>query len=131
MYIFKILRKKIFNSVAATIDVKRNIYDLSINTFDSQIALVENQGMYHSIQESVVRIYDVGRRRDDDDEQVRNLNFILYTIYNKFYLFRKRKTTKKIWMVPKMEVVLILVPMITMVSQTSTTIIVLLNIFKK
>lgn len=50
--------------------MKRNIYDLCVNSFDSQIAIVENQGLYHSIQESVVRIYDVGRRRDDEDEQV-------------------------------------------------------------
>ncbi|VEN36741.1 unnamed protein product [Callosobruchus maculatus] len=42
------------------------------STFDSSfktIALVENQGMYNSVQESVVRVYDVGRRRDDEDEQ--------------------------------------------------------------
>lgn len=53
---------------SATIDVKRNIYDLAINRFDRQIAVVENQGMYHSVQESVVRIYDVGRRKDDEEE---------------------------------------------------------------
>lgn len=49
--------------------MKRNIYELCVNACDSQIALVENQGMYHSIQESVVRVYDVGRRRDDEDDQ--------------------------------------------------------------
>lgn len=27
--------------------------------------------MFNSVQESVVRVYDVGRRRDDEDEQVR------------------------------------------------------------
>ncbi|CAH0556965.1 unnamed protein product [Brassicogethes aeneus] len=53
----------------ATIDVKRNIYDLAVNRFDTQIAIVENQGMYQGVQESVVRIYDVGRRRDAEDEQ--------------------------------------------------------------
>nr|CAI5854277.1 unnamed protein product [Callosobruchus analis]CAI5860444.1 unnamed protein product [Callosobruchus analis]CAI5860445.1 unnamed protein product [Callosobruchus analis] len=42
-----------------------------------QIALVENQGMYNSVQESVVRVYDVGRRRDDEDEQVENYSFSL------------------------------------------------------
>ncbi|KAK9743853.1 hypothetical protein QE152_g8253 [Popillia japonica] len=56
-------------SSIATIDVKRNIYDLAVNVFDTQIAIVENQGLYHSVQESVVRLYDVGRRRDDEDEQ--------------------------------------------------------------
>ncbi|CAH2000052.1 unnamed protein product [Acanthoscelides obtectus] len=56
-------------SSIATIDVKRSIYDLAVDRFDTQIALVENQGMYNSVQESVVRIYDVGRRRDDEDEQ--------------------------------------------------------------
>lgn len=65
---FKTLDASDYSSIA-TIDVKRNIYDLCVNSFDSQIAIVENQGLYHSIQESVVRIYDVGRRRDDEDEQ--------------------------------------------------------------
>lgn len=41
-----------------------------MNRFDSQIVIVENQGMYHSVQESVVRIYDVGRRKDyEEDDQ--------------------------------------------------------------
>lgn len=44
---------------------------MAINRYDTQIALVENQGMFNSVQESVVRVYDVGRRRDDEDEQVR------------------------------------------------------------
>ncbi|XP_017768029.1 PREDICTED: protein mahjong [Nicrophorus vespilloides] len=52
----------------ATIDVKRNIHDLVVNKFDTLIAVVENQGMYHSVKESVVRLYDVGRRRDDEDD---------------------------------------------------------------
>lgn len=51
--------------------MKKSIYDLAINRYDTQIALVENQGMFNSVQESVVRVYDVGRRRDDEDEQVR------------------------------------------------------------
>lgn len=59
----------------ATFDVKKSIYDLAINRFDTQIAIVENQGMYNSVQESVVRLYDVGRRRDDEDEQVQNKYF--------------------------------------------------------
>lgn len=56
--------------------MKKSIYDLAINRYDTQIALVENQGMFNSVQESVVRVYDVGRRRDDEDEQVRkSINF--------------------------------------------------------
>lgn len=58
-------------SFSATIDVKKSIYDLAINRYDTQIALVENSGVFNSVQESVVRVYDVGRRRDDEDEQVR------------------------------------------------------------
>lgn len=50
--------------------MKKYIYDLAVNNYDTQIAIVENQGMYNSVQESVVRLYDVGRRRDDEDEQV-------------------------------------------------------------
>lgn len=53
---------------AATHDVKRDIYDLSINKYGSQIAIVENQGDYESVQESAVRIYSVGRRKNMEDE---------------------------------------------------------------
>ena len=52
----------------ATYDVKRGIYGLACNKFDTQIAVVENLGEFDSIQESCVRLYDVGRRRDDEDE---------------------------------------------------------------
>lgn len=55
-------------SSIATYDVKRGIYDLACNKFDTQIAIVENQGEFDSIQESCARLYDVGRRRDDEDE---------------------------------------------------------------
>lgn len=54
--------------VSATHDVKRDIYDLSINKYGSQIAIVENQGDYESVQESAVRIYSVGRRKNMEDE---------------------------------------------------------------
>lgn len=60
-----------FFSCTATIDVKKNIYDLACNRHDTQIAVVENQGVFDSVQESIVRLYDVGRRRDDEDEGVR------------------------------------------------------------
>ncbi|XP_076269885.1 lisH and WD40 domain-containing protein mahjong isoform X2 [Rhynchophorus ferrugineus] len=65
---FKTVDSNDYSSIA-TIDVKKNIYDLAVNCYDTQISLVENQGMYNSVQESVVRLYDVGRRRDDEDEQ--------------------------------------------------------------
>lgn len=52
----------------ATVDVKRNIYDLAVNKYGSQIAIVENQGGYESIQESVVRVYGVGRKKNVEDE---------------------------------------------------------------
>ncbi|PSN42103.1 DDB1- and CUL4-associated factor 1 [Blattella germanica] len=64
---FKTLDAYDYSSIA-TIDVKKNIYDLCCNKFDTQIAVVENQGMFDSVQESSVRLYDVGRRRDDEDE---------------------------------------------------------------
>lgn len=65
---FKTVDSNDYTSIA-TIEVKRNIYDLAVNCYDTQICIVENQGMYNSVQESVVRLYDVGRRRDDEDEQ--------------------------------------------------------------
>ncbi|XP_066157890.1 protein mahjong isoform X2 [Euwallacea fornicatus] len=66
---FKTIDSTDYSSIA-TIEVKKNIYDLSINCYDSQIVLVENHGvMYNTMQESVVRFYDVGRRKDDEDEQ--------------------------------------------------------------
>lgn len=65
---FKTIDALDYSSIA-TIDVKRYVYDLAVNKHASQIAIVENQGVYHAPQESVVRLYDVGRRRDDEDEQ--------------------------------------------------------------
>lgn len=55
-------------SPIATIDVKKNIHYLACNKYDTQIAIVENVGMFDNVQESSVRVYDVGRRRDDEDE---------------------------------------------------------------
>lgn len=40
---------------------------MACNKYDTQIAIVENQGIYENIDESVVRIYDVGRPRTEDD----------------------------------------------------------------
>ncbi|XP_050080001.1 protein mahjong [Anopheles maculipalpis] len=65
---FKVLDSYDYSSIA-TIDVKRNISDLAVNRYGSQIAVVENQGGYNSLQESVVRIYSVGRKRNTGDDQ--------------------------------------------------------------
>lgn len=54
--------------ISATHDTKKGIYDLACNKFDTQIAIVENLNDYDSIQESCVRLYDVGRKRDKEDE---------------------------------------------------------------
>ncbi|XP_066992783.2 protein mahjong isoform X2 [Anabrus simplex] len=64
---FKTLDAYDYSSIA-TIDVKKNIFDLTCNKFDTQIAIVENNGLLDNVQESSVRLYDVGRRRDDEDE---------------------------------------------------------------
>lgn len=54
--------------------MKKYVYDLACNEYDTQIAIVENQGILDSVQESYVRVYDVGRRRDDEDEGVSHEN---------------------------------------------------------
>ncbi|XP_070530641.1 protein mahjong isoform X2 [Cardiocondyla obscurior] len=64
---FKTLDALDYSNIA-TCDVKRGIYSLACNKFDTQIAIVENLGEFSSIQESCARLYDVGRRRDDEDE---------------------------------------------------------------
>lgn len=83
---FKTVDGSDYSSIA-TIDVKRNIYDLAINRFDRQIAVVENQGMYHSVQESVVRLYDVGRRKDDEEEDQVRFQLYIYIMYILIILF--------------------------------------------
>ncbi|XP_014210788.1 protein mahjong [Copidosoma floridanum] len=64
---FKTLDAFDYNSIS-TFDTKRGIYDLACNKFDTQIAIVENSGEFDSIQESCIRLYDVGRCRNDEDE---------------------------------------------------------------
>ncbi|XP_058458144.1 protein mahjong isoform X3 [Malaya genurostris] len=64
---FKVLDGYDYSSIS-TVDVKRNIYDLAINMYGSQIAIVENQGGFNSVQESVVRIYSVGRKKNTEDD---------------------------------------------------------------
>ncbi|XP_075989036.1 lisH and WD40 domain-containing protein mahjong [Anticarsia gemmatalis] len=64
---FKTLDPYDYSSIA-TIDVKRNIYALNVSRYGTQIALVENMGDFEQMQESCVKVYDVGRRRDHDDD---------------------------------------------------------------
>lgn len=54
----------------ATVDVKKFICHLGCNKFDTQIAVVENSGRHEDMEETAIRIYDVGRSKDDDDEAV-------------------------------------------------------------
>lgn len=59
-------------SSIATIDIKRNIYDLKPDESDYFLAVVENQGardVAMSNSESVCRLYEVGRLREDDDDE--------------------------------------------------------------
>lgn len=58
-------------------DVKKFIYHMACNKYDTQIAVVENQGIYENIDESVVRIYDVGRSRTEDDNVIFLIIFFL------------------------------------------------------
>jgi len=51
----------------ATVDVKKLIYYMACNSFDTQIAIVENQRMPSNICESIVQLYDVGRSRTKDE----------------------------------------------------------------
>ncbi|KAL1117022.1 hypothetical protein AAG570_004350 [Ranatra chinensis] len=79
---FKTLDATDYSSIV-TIDVKRSIYDLACNKRDTQLALVENQGVFDTIQESIVKIYDVGRSRSNADEPVSK---ILYIVVQKICL---------------------------------------------
>eukprot|EP00070_Physeter_catodon_P015870 XP_023974161.2 LOW QUALITY PROTEIN: DDB1- and CUL4-associated factor 1-like [Physeter catodon] len=56
----------------ATIDVKRNIFDLCTDTKDCYLAVIENQGSMDSLNmDTVCRLYEVGRQRlaEDEDEE--------------------------------------------------------------
>jgi DDB1- and CUL4-associated factor 1 len=63
---FKTLDASDYSSIV-TFDVKRCIYGLCTNKYDTQIAVVENSREYNTPSESIVRLYDVGRLRDDED----------------------------------------------------------------
>uniref|UniRef100_A0A672L6X8 DDB1- and CUL4-associated factor 1 n=1 Tax=Sinocyclocheilus grahami TaxID=75366 RepID=A0A672L6X8_SINGR len=70
----------------ATIDVKRNIFDLCTDTKDCYLAVIENQDSIN--MDTVCRLYEVGRQRlaeeeEDEEDQVRLMQttsfLILYT----------------------------------------------------
>ncbi|XP_023037597.1 protein mahjong isoform X2 [Drosophila willistoni] len=71
---FNVLDAYDYSSIA-TIDVKRNINDLSVSANGSLIAVVEDHTSYDSKQETYVKIYAVGvkkseRSEEEDDEEV-------------------------------------------------------------
>ncbi|CAH2312559.1 DDB1- and CUL4-associated factor 1 isoform X2 [Pelobates cultripes] len=56
----------------ATIDVKRNIFDLCTDSKDCYLAVIENQGTMDALNmDTVCRLYEVGRQRlaEDEDEE--------------------------------------------------------------
>lgn len=67
---FKVLDAYDYSSIS-TIDVKRNIYDLSVSGNGSLIALVENQPSYDTKPETFVKIYAVGMKKHEHEEEVR------------------------------------------------------------
>ncbi|XP_014100359.2 protein mahjong isoform X2 [Bactrocera oleae] len=70
---FKVLDAYDYSSIS-TIDVRRGIYDMSISDNGSLIALVENQPAFDSRPETFVKIYAVGMKKienqdEEDDEE--------------------------------------------------------------
>ncbi|KTG35352.1 hypothetical protein cypCar_00040885, partial [Cyprinus carpio] len=51
----------------ATIDVKRNIFDLCTDTKDCYLAVIENQDSIN--MDTVCRLYEVGRQRLAEEEE--------------------------------------------------------------
>lgn len=68
---FKVLDAYDYSSIS-TIDVRRGIYDMSISDNGSLIALVENQPAYDSRPETFVKIYAVGMKKIENQEEVRH-----------------------------------------------------------
>lgn len=60
--------------------MKKSIGDIALNVHGSQIAIVENQGGYDSVEESAVRIYNVGRKRNEDNNAVSDVTGILIEV---------------------------------------------------
>jgi len=67
---FNVLDAYDYSSIA-TIDVKRNINDLSVSANGSLIAVVEDYSGYESKQETYVKIYAVGVKKSERSEEVR------------------------------------------------------------
>lgn len=87
---FKVLDSLDYTSIA-TVDVKRNIYDLCVNKYGTKIAVVENQTGYETTEESVVKVYSVGRKKNNEDEMVRNQMLFHIQKINTFFLINFRK----------------------------------------
>lgn len=66
---FKVLDAYDYTSIA-TIDAKRSLFDLSVSGNGSLIALVEDQPSYESKPETFVKIYCVGMKKTEQDEEV-------------------------------------------------------------
>uniref|UniRef100_A0A3Q3M0X4 DDB1- and CUL4-associated factor 1 n=1 Tax=Labrus bergylta TaxID=56723 RepID=A0A3Q3M0X4_9LABR len=61
----------------ATIDVKRNIFDLCTDTKDCYLAVIENQDSVNT--DTVCRLYEVGRQRlAEEEEEMRRIRFLIY-----------------------------------------------------
>lgn len=58
-------------SHTATVDVRRVVSSLAINTSDTQVAVVETEsGDEDLMEDSVVRVYEIGMSRQADEEMV-------------------------------------------------------------
>ncbi|KAK2725316.1 DDB1- and CUL4-associated factor 1-like isoform X2 [Artemia franciscana] len=67
---FRVLDAQTYSQIA-TIDIKKSIYSLSIDTDDLTLVLVENTArddVYGDLSESIVRLYDIGRQKDEDQQ---------------------------------------------------------------
>uniref|UniRef100_A0A8C3Y9G0 DDB1- and CUL4-associated factor 1 n=1 Tax=Catharus ustulatus TaxID=91951 RepID=A0A8C3Y9G0_CATUS len=91
----------------ATIDVKRNIFDLCTDSKDCYLAVIENQGSMDAMNmDTVCRLYEVGRQRlaedeeDEEEDQVRSIaltwvfksscyfiNFCKYSVFIRSFAF--------------------------------------------
>ncbi|XP_055383452.1 protein mahjong isoform X2 [Condylostylus longicornis] len=69
---FKVLDGYDYSSIS-TIDVKKNIYDLSVNKYGSFIALVENLPGYENADETFLKIYAVGMKKNEEEEEEEEL----------------------------------------------------------
>lgn len=61
---------------AATVDVRRVVTSIAINQNDTQVAVVETEsGADDLTEDAVVRLYEIGMTRQEDDELVSCLSF--------------------------------------------------------